>query len=466
MKKYAVLFLSCSIFAHAQFFHCRVTSTNDSDATAYNNGHHLSLCNGDGMSDTMFIFYHSSDTVYCVTSFNMGRNWQAPEAIASGKYPATDVGSYGVRRLAWQQWDSVGGQFDIFYDRIGDTMPPINVSQSSYNSIRPDMAVHVSGAIGITWTEEVGGKGNVYYRQFGENLSDTVRLSDRGDNRGPSICYFNSMTTPHVLWSCYDSASATPYAILRRSRPYDWSSIDTLAKNYRPLRHSAFDILLYAEPVSACWEDSSSGNLEAFFYQGNPGGNMATYGRSQYPVISTIGSTWSYLFWAEDSAGYRDIFYNLYYNGSWYAHGSLRQRFNITQPVRFPSCSGAYLIWTQGAAPPYDLYFADFGYPIGIAERGDDPRDNFLLGLNMPNPTDAPVRITYFLPQEATVSITIYDLTGQAVKTITSLRLAPGDHATSWDLKDLKGKLVPAGVYFCRLDAGAYTKTGKIVVLN
>jgi hypothetical protein len=220
------------------------------------------------------------------------------------------------------------------------------------------------------------------------------------------------------------------------------------------------------ESVSACWEDSSSGNLEAFFYQGNPGGNMATYGRSQYPVISTVGSTWSYLFWEEDSAGYRDIYYNLYYNGSWYNHGSLRQRFNITTPVRFPSCSGAYLIWTQGSAPPYDIYFADFGYPIGITEQGDDFKNQLKLSLNTPNPTRLPVRISYTLPQEATATITIYNLTGQAVKIITKQRSGSGSNTTTWELRDNNGKTVPAGVYFCRLEAGSFTAIKNFVIID
>lgn len=465
MKKLLIILLFCAVFARAQFFHCRVTSSNDSDATAYNNGHHISLCNGEGMSDTMYIFYHSSDTVYSVTSYNMGRNWQAPEALCRGKSPATSSSPYGIRRLVWQQWDSTAGNYEIYYDRLDDTLAPMNISQSVDNSIQPDMAVYFSGAIGFTWVEERGSVGHVYFREYTDVLSDTIQLSSGGDNRWPSISYYYSYAI-NVTWNCFDGSSATPYAILRRFQSTSWPPAETLARNERPLRHPALDFSGGTEVLSAAWEDSSSGNLEAFFYQGNPGGSLATYGRSQYPVISTVGTTWSYLFWEEDSAGYRDIFYNLYYNGSWYAHGSLRQRFNITQPVRFPSCSGAYLIWTQGAAPPYDIYFADFGYPIGIAEPGKDPRVQSMLCVNTPNPTRSPVRITYTLPQEANASITIYNLSGQAVATIARQRSGPGSHAVQWNRRDSKGVNVPPGVYFCRLEAGPFTAIRKIVVLD
>jgi len=131
-----------------------------------------------------------------------------------------------------------------------------------------------------------------------------------------------------------------------------------LAAEWRVLRHSALDFSHGEESLSACWKNSTPGNLEASFYGGN-GGGYSTQGQSMYPVIATIGSAWSYLFWQGGSSGHKDIYYHLYYfyGPGWYDYGSLRSLFSIDEPIQFPNCCGAFLIWTQGENAPHSIYF-------------------------------------------------------------------------------------------------------------
>jgi len=58
------------------------------------------------------------------------------------------------------------------------------------------------------------------------------------------------------------------------------------------------------------------------------------------------------------------------------------------------------------------------------------------------------VELGYFLPKEAaTVSITIYDDTGNAVRTLVPSGTSAGSHRVAWNGADLEGERLPAGRY-------------------
>jgi len=81
-----------------------------------------------------------------------------------------------------------------------------------------------------------------------------------------------------------------------------------------------------------------------------------------------------------------------------------------------------------------------------------------------PNPFTARATITFDLPRTAPVSLAIFDLGGRRVRTLVpSFSLAPGTHSYSWDGRDEGGSTVRAGLYFCRIDAGAERRTSRIV---
>jgi hypothetical protein len=212
------------------------------------------------------------------------------------------------------------------------------------------------------------------------------------------------------------------------------------------MRHPSLDYGHGQDTLSFCYEDSTSGNMEATFYGGN-GGGYPTPGYSTYPVVSTVGFTWSYLFWQEDSAGYNDILYDLYYFMSGWTQGSL----SIQESVRFPSASGAYLIWTQGDNPPYSIYFHDFGYPIGIQEDRQACKMNISA---KPNPfvqmTDIRCQMTdgELRTRDNGYELKIYDNSGRLVKDLGRLSGIANQLSVTWFGDDYAGNELPGGIYF------------------
>ena len=50
------------------------------------------------------------------------------------------------------------------------------------------------------------------------------------------------------------------------------------------------------------------------------------------------------------------------------------------------------------------------------------------------------------------------------MRSLASGALPAGEHAATWDLRDAGGRIVGAGLYFARLEAGGRTLTRRIAV--
>jgi hypothetical protein len=82
---------------------------------------------------------------------------------------------------------------------------------------------------------------------------------------------------------------------------------------------------------------------------------------------------------------------------------------------------------------------------------GPLPKD-FALNNNFPNPFNSGTMISYDLPKEAQVSLTIYNLEGQPVRLLIQEIQPAGRHAINWNGTDQSGRPVGSGVYAYRLD--------------
>jgi hypothetical protein len=90
----------------------------------------------------------------------------------------------------------------------------------------------------------------------------------------------------------------------------------------------------------------------------------------------------------------------------------------------------------------------------------------FALGQARPNPTAGSVTISYILAQETPVAIRVYDVAGRMVRTLVNETGAPGPHEVVWDARTDDGRRVSAGVYFYRMNAGAWQSQRKGVFLE
>lgn len=100
---------------------------------------------------------------------------------------------------------------------------------------------------------------------------------------------------------------------------------------------------------------------------------------------------------------------------------------------------------------------------VGVEEdaKGAKMPASFELSAARPNPTGAKTEISYSLAVESEVNLSVYNPAGQCVQTLVSGHRSAGTHTATWDVRE-----VPAGVYFCRLSAGAFSRTRSMVVVR
>ena len=90
----------------------------------------------------------------------------------------------------------------------------------------------------------------------------------------------------------------------------------------------------------------------------------------------------------------------------------------------------------------------------------------FHLYQNYPNPFNPTTTISFDLPEESRVSLTIYDITGRKIRVLADGRYPAGTHRVVWDGTDSRGQAVASGVYAYRLTAGKYMTTRKLLLIK
>ncbi len=83
-----------------------------------------------------------------------------------------------------------------------------------------------------------------------------------------------------------------------------------------------------------------------------------------------------------------------------------------------------------------------------------------------PNPFESEIRLAFTSAADAPVSMRIYDITGRRIRTLIEGSLPGGEHAVRWDGRDEGGVLLPAGLYFARLETPGFDRVERLVKLR
>ncbi len=133
----------------------------------------------------------------------------------------------------------------------------------------------------------------------------------------------------------------------------------------------------------------------------------------------------------------------------------------------------------------YDLVNGDY-YDAGVKAIYDDGTSelveiNFLAEItgagnilplvtkltgNYPNPFNPTTTISFSTKEAGHVSINIYNMKGQLVKTLINENLEEDYHDVIWNGKDNSNKTVSSGIYFYKMKSGNYTATKKMILMK
>ena len=109
------------------------------------------------------------------------------------------------------------------------------------------------------------------------------------------------------------------------------------------------------------------------------------------------------------------------------------------------------------ASNPLKLYLEE-----SLSTRiGAEIPTKFALGQNYPNPFNPTTTISFSIPEFGLTNITVYDLTGRELETLTNEVLSVGNYFINWNASNY-----PSGVYLIKMDSGDFTQTQKVVLVK
>ncbi|MDP4115816.1 MAG: T9SS type A sorting domain-containing protein, partial [Bacteroidota bacterium] len=96
-----------------------------------------------------------------------------------------------------------------------------------------------------------------------------------------------------------------------------------------------------------------------------------------------------------------------------------------------------------------------------VEDFSKDGPSEFGLAQNYPNPFNPNTTINYQLPKSGQVTIKVYDVLGNEVKTLVNAYKSAGDYSVNFD-----GSKLSSGMYMYRITAGGYTAARKMTLIK
>ena len=102
---------------------------------------------------------------------------------------------------------------------------------------------------------------------------------------------------------------------------------------------------------------------------------------------------------------------------------------------------------------------------VGSTDAPQVAASKFGFGLSQaaPNPFASKTSIEFSIPSRSHVSLEVYNILGQRVRTIVDETMDPNSYVRVWDGRADNGAQVSSGIYFYKLVAGQYSATKKMV---
>ena len=127
------------------------------------------------------------------------------------------------------------------------------------------------------------------------------------------------------------------------------------------------------------------------------------------------------------------------------------------------------------SSPTGLAYYDDYTVKKMVPENAVSVDDNFSqtaspsdyrLSQNYPNPFNPTTTIAFSIPVDGMISVDIYNVLGQKIKTLYTGYQSAGQHSLNWDATNASGDAVATGVYIYTLSAGHTHVTQKMVLIR
>lgn len=185
-----------------------------------------------------------------------------------------------------------------------------------------------------------------------------------------------------------------------------------------------------------------AGTGDGLFLSTNNGDNWNSIGLIDTAVFSL--AVYNNIIWAGTSEG----LFKLTYNGiNW-----------TSAPTGFNAGNVEPLLMSGGiifaAAESFGLWFRPINEMVGIEKTNCDNSKIFIF----PNPFSESFKINYFLSENSSVSLKLFDITGKLISIIANEKQTKGEHSINYNGENLKD-----GIYYYQFVTDEGSEVRKVV---
>ncbi len=139
----------------------------------------------------------------------------------------------------------------------------------------------------------------------------------------------------------------------------------------------------------------------------------------------------------------------------------------MQNPVAGASRGRGIFVWADARANGLNIYASQELYsPTATDDNGFSLPNSYSLKQNFPNPFNPATTISFSLPEATTVSLEIFNVLGQKIKTLINSDYPAGQHETVWDGTDETGSKVASGIYLYRLKTDQFSHAKSMVLMK
>ena len=90
----------------------------------------------------------------------------------------------------------------------------------------------------------------------------------------------------------------------------------------------------------------------------------------------------------------------------------------------------------------------------------------YALSQNFPNPFNPTTTITYSIPENSEVNLTIYNLTGKKITDLVQGQVNAGIYSVNWDGTNHTGNPVSSGLYLYTVETANFRSMKKMILMK
>ncbi len=395
--------------------------------------------------------------------------------------------------VVWDDSRAIGGiTGPRIFGRFGTSSasfsnPDFAISDASIVSAKhaPSVALSRNQTGLVTWTDLRNGTGQIFGRRVQEPanlLGNEFMISAPADmdNDDVTVCR-DSSDNFTVVWLCR-GAPGGPAAMVSR---YNTAGgfLNKFSFNGNMAGTSITDIAAAVNDsgdVYLLWQGTSTVKhlyLTVFSKTGiikNASLEVTDVANAspQEPAVAVDNNRYVIASWIDSRTGRRVAYYQVYNAGLSPAGSNTPFSTTAVEFMQSPAVAGnrgrAWYLWADPRSNGMNIFFNQTLYsPTAIEDN--NPRalpEDFSLSQNYPNPFNPSTAIEFSIPTRELVEISIYNITGQKVATVTNKMYDAGHYTIYWSGHDNDGNFVSSGIYLYKMKAGGFSTTRKMTLVK